>query len=139
MKTTAYSPYKPKFLSSIRAERHKWVRAPHHERFLFHLRNVGSYREDEEGLLALRLNYVKEGIWGKEQGTAGVWANNGMRNIHTLWPVWIDSWDLSDAEGYLDLFTQYDIWRIDTSSIGNQWYVDPNMSDQFQDSHRRLE
>jgi hypothetical protein len=80
-----------------------------------------------------------EGIWGVGQGTNGVWANNGMGNIHALWPVWMDSWGLSDSQGYLDLFMQYDIWRIDTSLIDNPWYVDPNMADQFEGWDRRME
>jgi len=103
------------------------------ERFVYHLTFGGELSGmSEDALLYSRMNYALEGIWGKDNGSAGVWANNQMKDIDRLWPMPIDSWDFCFGNlgewWHLKMYYCYDVWRIDTTLFDAEWYVDPVMT-----------
>jgi len=105
-------------------------------RYLYHLDYTGGIHVGENDYaFCKRLNIAKEGLYGKDKGHGGVWANVYQRNVLNLWPIPIDSWDWSmiGISGlvtdlvYKMMIQYYDVWRIDTSKIKNKWYLDSNL------------
>ena len=54
-----------------------------------------------------------------------MFANNQSQNIKDFYPYCIEKeFKKFDDAHYLD----YDYWRIDTSKVIADWYIDPNMA-----------
>jgi hypothetical protein len=73
-----------------------------------------------------RLSFVFEGIYGKDKGLGGVWANNQITNANILCPLCFINVHMNKYE-YLKRIYNLDVWRIDTTLIDNTWHIDPNM------------
>lgn len=120
-----YFPNVPRLKHEISTPKTEWKKY-RPDRYLYHLSEGGILEKKEEDLFFKRLNIAFTGLWGKEKGTGGVWANNQIDKSNHLWPICYDSWGLSEKE-CMDLYYQYDVWRIDTHAIPNKWYLDPNL------------
>ena len=125
MKSIPYSPYAPTYTYGFDVEREDWI--PYKpKRYVYHLDcGVRRRKNDKEYYKYKRLNIALNGLYGKGQGTQGVWANNQMENIFNLYPINIDGYGMSDNE-ILEWVLSFDVWRIDTHAFEAQWYVDPN-------------
>lgn len=125
MKSISYSPFSPTCnFEQITLPKSKWkkVKPP---RFLYHL----SYRNiSTDGIDLRRYNIAKEGLWGIESGRGGVWANVQYASVGKMWPIVIDGFECSGDWGHF-IEGRYDVWRIDTMALNNQWYYDPVMDD----------
>ena len=134
MKSIPYSPYEPGFNYGFDVEREDWIPI-RPRRYVYHL-DYGRgrrRRNDMEFYKYKRLNITLNGLYGKDQGNPGVWANNQMENIFNLYPVNIDGFGMSLKE-ILEWVLSFDVWRIDTHAFEAQWYVDPNhmLTDYYQ-------
>ena len=127
MKSIAYSPIRRNRRHTISTPKEKWVRY-RPKRYLYHLTYNRKDKCSAEDLLFFRLSFATEGICGIDKGLGGVWANNQMNRIEKLWPICFDSWGLDKSE-YLKFIYQMDVWRIDTTKVGNIWHLDPNLLD----------
>lgn len=98
-------------------------------RFVYHLDYTGGRSSTSEYVDYIRMNIAKEGLFGRDMGNGGVWANVYQSNAFNWFPVCLDVWDLLGRESweYVYLVEKYDVWRIDTHRIKNKWYIDPNM------------
>ena len=133
MKSIPYSPISRKKRHHIDTPKHEWKKY-RPDRYLYHLSYGGTLKVDEEYLLFKRLSFATEGICGIDKGLGGVWANNQIKNVRTLWPICFDSWDCDSDQEYLEMLYQFDIWHIDTFLIDNIWYLDPNLIDGIEGS-----
>lgn len=125
MKSIPYCPIRRKRRHTISTPKSEWKKY-RPDRYLYHLNYVGNVNQSDEDIFLKRLSFVFDGICGKDRGLGGVWANNQINNINTLWPICFDSWGLVNNE-YLKFIYEFDVWRIDTSLISNTWYLDPNL------------
>ena len=128
MKSIKYVPFgrKLQLLSGLKITTPKaeWnkVEPP---RFLYHL----THKTAAEGEVDLkRFNIAQEGLWGIEVGSRGVWANTQCQKVNKMWPLPIDGYECSGDWGDF-VESSYDVWRIDTTLIKNEWYIDPAMDD----------
>jgi hypothetical protein len=98
-------------------------------KYVYHIDVTGGrYRLDNEKIDYIRMNIAKEGLFGKDMGNAGVWANIYQSNPYGWYPIKLDLlWDCRDDLSAIILLGNYDVWRIDTTKIKNKWYFDPNM------------
>jgi hypothetical protein len=58
-----------------------------------------------------------------------VFAHNNLKSFDDMYPYFLDFWDIDFREISIDgiQFCQYSYWRIDTSKLNINWYVDPEM------------
>lgn len=56
-----------------------------------------------------------------------VYAHNGLRSFYTMYPYFVDMFDMWDLPMAGAQFLQYSYWRIDTHAMDNKWFVDPFM------------
>jgi len=125
MKSIPYSPYTPSFNYGFDVERSDWIPFKP-QRYVYHIDYGGRRsKNDAEYYKYKRLNIALRGLYGKDQGTQGVWANNQMENIFQLYPINIDGFGMSVNE-ILEWVLSFDVWRIDTCAFNVQWYIDPN-------------
>jgi hypothetical protein len=97
-------------------------------RYIYHLDySGGRYYLDSESLNYKRMNIAKEGLFGKDMGNGGVWANVYQRNPYGWFPICLDLYDCRDALSAEMLIGYYDVWRIDTTKIKNIWYNDEKL------------
>ena len=71
------------------------------------------------------LSIAEEGLIKNEF----VFAHNNLRRLGDSYPYFIDSLDMmmsNDLEDK-DFFLAYDYWRIDTSLLDFDWFIDPYM------------
>ncbi len=131
MKSIPYCPVARKKRHRISTPKNEWKKY-RPASYLYHLSNIGY--SDEEDKLLNRLNIATEGICVRDKGLGGVWANNQIRNVNNLWPVWFDTWDCHTDMDYLEMLYQFNVWRIVTAVIKNTWYLDPNLIDGLEGS-----
>jgi hypothetical protein len=123
MKSISYNPFKlSKKIELITLPKSKWkkVKPP---RYLYHLSYKNRY---SDSLDLKRYSIAKEGLWGIESESRGVWANVQYENVVTMWPIVIDGYECDGDWGHF-IESNYDVWRIDKKKLKNQWYLDPVM------------
>jgi len=136
-----YIPFQHKDPVELSEKLGKEIQPP---RYLYHLNYTGGIHVDENYYAYLkRLNIVKEGLYGKDKGHGGVWANIYQRNPLRMWPIHIDThfWgdqDLHWSLQYRIYIGCYDVWRIVTRRIDNKWYYDPNIIGEVEDPSKYL-
>lgn len=81
--------------------------------FVWHV----TLRENRESIL-------KYGLRTDKSEHNCIFANNLGKKIKLFYPFCIERYDGSFREGNL---IKYDYWRIDTTLIDVEWYIDPNM------------
>ena len=97
-------------------------------RYLYHLDFCGGrYHLDNEYLMYKRMNIAREGLFGRDMGNGGVWANVYQSCPFWWFPITLDLYDCRDELSSRMLVGYYDVWRIDTTKVVNRWYIDPNM------------
>jgi hypothetical protein len=97
-------------------------------RYLYHFTEGGNRCKNEENLYFKRISIYLYGLYGKDKGTRGIWANRNIDRLNNIYPIILDGYEWG-KEGYADGLESYDIWRIDTKLSENRWYIDPNMLD----------
>lgn len=125
MKSIPYFPYAPTFKYGFDIEREDWIPVQP-KRYIYNLDYRScSRKNDTEYYKYKRLNIALNGLYGKDRGTQGVWANNQMENVFRLYPINLDGYGMSLKEILLWL-SGMDVWRIDTRAFDATWYIDPN-------------
>jgi len=124
MKSIPYVPFAPNYFHRFDVPEEKWIKIKP-ARFVYHLTKRGPLDMSDDEVNFKRLNIAMEGLYGVEKGFRGVWANHQINNIWALYPINIDA-IMFNGTDLLQWLYSFDIWRIDTLSITNRWYVDPN-------------
>jgi hypothetical protein len=83
------------------------------ERFVWHVTS----KRNRQSILAT-------GLDAQKSKHNAVCANNQSRNILFFYPFCINEYN---GEFTPLMLTQYDYWRIDTTKVSADWYIDPNM------------
>jgi|GEM_PF-1282447 len=127
MKDNAFMPKKYRGFVQIYHPKKEWkpVRPP---KYVYHLTRGGIRCRNEEDLYYHRLSIYLYGLFGKDKGTGGVWANRDLHRLSRAYPIVLDGFEWGRYE-YADGLESYDVWRIDTTKLHNKWYLDPNMQD----------
>lgn len=82
---------------------------------------------------------IKEGLIGKSNSIIGyknaIFAHNTPQRLNFWFPYILDRWEL-DLDGFktpLEKFIilKYDVWRIDTRKIINEWFLDNVAQEDF--------
>lgn len=95
---------------------------------MYHLTKGGIRCRNEEDLYYHRLSIYLYGLYGKDKGTGGVWANRQIDRLTRAYPILLDGFQWG-RYGYQDGLGSYDVWWIDTTKLHNNWFLDPNMQD----------
>ncbi len=89
-----------------------------------------------------RNSIIKSGLIGKSNSTIGytnaVFAHNNCDDLLLWYPFILDIWDLTVKTGgktITKVYTilNYDVWRIDTGKITNEWFIDNVAQNDFLD------
>ncbi len=127
MRDNAYITKRNRTFYKVDLPKIKW-RITHPPRFIYHFTRGGKRCDKLEDEYYQRISIYLYGLYGKDKGRGGVWANRDLYRIGRSYPFVIDGFGW-DQDQFIEEVEGYDVWRIDTSKLNNKWYLDPNMQD----------
>jgi hypothetical protein len=104
--------------------------------------SIKPYIVEEDGIrikLSRSMKIQQEGL--KTPQNWAVFAHNKIREIVSMYPIWIDKveqffrcedHELNRGIKNFQWLRDYDFWRIDTKVFKEKWYIDPVMKNDLQ-------